>query len=178
MERFRAELYEHLKNFRSHRGLSNLSVTVTGHPRTCLTVAFRPLGQDPARPSEIVREAAKVSASAGVGAGVSAAAGVVIGKLVFGTVVTRVSVASAAEAIGVPILVPLAAVGGVVGSIAYGFYKLGKWRRGREVAKEFAKELIAHMDRFSPSAAWPNVEVYLSIPELGLSAFWQPECEV
>ena len=175
MEKFRDELYEHLDEFCSHGGLPKLPVTLTGHPRQGLTLAYRLQGRDPAGPEEIIKEASKVGASLGVGAGVGVAAGVVIGKFVFGSVVSRVGIASAGVAIGVPILSPLAVIGGVAGSMVYGLYKLGKWRRDKEAAEEYAKELITHMEGFSPSTEWPSVEIYVSVPELGLSAFWDPK---
>ena len=115
-----------------------------------------------------------MGASAGVGAGVATATGVVIGKFVFGTIVTRAGVASAGVALGVPILAPIAVIGGVLGSIAYGVYRFGKWKRDKEIAEAFVKELIVHMEQFVPSSEWPGVEVYITVPEYGLSALWQP----
>ena len=172
MEQFRDEVYGHLKAFPFPPERPKVPVTVTGHPRPGLTVAYRP-GKDAASSEEIVKEASKVGAAAGVGAGVGMGAGVVIGKFVFGTVVTRVGLASAGAAIGVG-LAPLAAIGGVVGTVVYGAYRLGTLRRDNKIGKEFAKELATHLEQLCPSAEWPSVEVYVSLPDRGLSALWQP----
>ena len=168
MEQFRDELYGHLEAFSFPPERPKVPVTVTGHPRPGLTVAYRP-GKNAASPDEIVKEASKVGAAAGVGAGVVMGTGVVIGKFVFGTVVTRVGLASAGAAIGVG-LAPLAVIGGVVGTFVYGAYRLGTLRRDNKIGKEFAKELATHMEQFCPSAEWPSVEVYVSLPDRGLSA--------
>lgn len=149
-------------------------MTVTGHPCAGLTVAYGPLGQCPARPEEIINKAAKVGTSAGIGAGVATATGVMVGKFVFGTIVTRAGVASASIAFRVPILATVAIVGGILGSVAYGIYRFGKWRHQKEVAEDFAKDLIVHIEQFNPSCKWPSVEIYVSVPEYSLSALWQP----
>lgn len=175
MENFRDELREHILNHHPRTGWPTIPVTVTGHPRAGLTVAFRPSAQRPAGPEEIIRAAAEVGASAGVGAGVFTGAGVIIGKFVFGTIVTRAGVASAGVAFGVPILAPIAIAGGVLGSIGYGIYRFGRWRRAKELAEGFAKDIIGYMDHFSPSSDWPSVETYISLPEYGLSVLWRPE---
>ena len=168
MEQFRDEVYGHLKAFPFPPERPKVPVTVTGHPRPGLTVAYRP-GKDAASSEEIVKEASKVGAAAGVGAGVGMGAGVVIGKFVFGTVVTRVGLASAGAAIGVG-LAPLAAIGGVVGTVVYGAYRLGTLRRDNKIGKEFAKELATHLEQLCPSAEWPSVEVYVSLPDtIGVS---------
>ena len=46
----------------------------------------------------------------------------------------RVDVASAGPAIGVPVLVPVALIGGALASVAYAAYKIGIGRRDREEA--------------------------------------------
>lgn len=178
MEQFRNELYEHLSRFRFPEGYPRLPVTLTGHPRTGLSVAYRHPNKDPAGPDAIIKEAAKAGAAAGVGAIGGAAAGVIIGEAIFGTVVPRVGIASAGAAIGVPVLAPLAVVGGVMGSGAYALYKLGQWKRDKEMASDLASQLVKHMDEFSPSVPYPCVEVYVSIRHKGLSVFWQPELDV
>ena len=179
MEQFRDELYGHLEAFSFPPERPKVPVTVTGHPRPGLTVAYRP-GKDAALPEEILKEASKVgaaaTAAATVGAGVAMSAGVVIGKFVFGTVVTRAGLASAGVAIGVG-LTPLAVIGGVVGTVVYGAYRLGTLRRDNKIGKEFAKELATHLEQFCQSAEWPSVEVYVSLPDRGLSALWQPSEE-
>ncbi len=175
MEQFREELYRHLKTFRPKQS-PTLPVTVTGHPCPGLTVAYRS-GKRPAGPEEIIKEVSKFGASGTAGAAVGAMSGVVIGKLLFGTTVARVGVASAGVGVGVPVLAPLALVGALAGTAAYGFYRLGRWKADKEVAEAFAKELVTHMTGFTPVAEWPSVEVYLSLPELGLSALWQPRME-
>ena len=175
MEEFREELYQHLKAFRPKQ-FPKLAVTTTGHPRAGLGVAYRS-GKKPAGPEEIVKEVSRFGASGTAGAAVGAVSGVVIGKLVFGTTVARVGVASAGVGVGVPVLAPLALAGALVGTAAYGMYRLGRWKADKEVADAFAKDLVTHMNRFVPSVQWPSVEIYLSLPELGLSALWQPRME-
>ena len=172
MEQFRDELCGHLEALPFPSERLKVPVTVIGHPRPGLTVAYRP-GKDAASPEEIVKEVSKVGGAAGVGAVGIMGAGVVVGKFVFGSVVTRVGLASAGTAIGVS-LAPLAVIGGVLGTVVYGAYRLGALRRDNKIGKEFAKELATHLERFSPSAEWSSVEVYLSLPDRGLSALWQP----
>ena len=74
-------------------------------------------------------------------------------------------------------LAPLALAGALAGTAAYGLYRLGRWKADKEVADAFAKDLVLHMNQFVPSVEWPSVEVYLSLPELGLSALWQPRTD-
>ena len=176
MEQFYGELQQHLEAFPFSPSLLKLPVTVTGHPRPGLTVAYRP-GKDPASPEEIIKEVSRVGASGVAGAGVGAVVGVTIGKLVFGSVVARVGVASAGVGIGVPFLAPIVVGGGVLSTLAYGLYRLGKLKRDKTSAEAVAKELVLHMEQFCPSAEWPSVAIYLSLPERGLSALWQPRME-
>ena len=176
MEQFSSELQQHLEAFPFSPSLLKLPVTVTGHPRPGLTVVYRP-GKDPASPEEIIKEVSRVGAAGVAGVGVGAVAGVTIGKFVFGSVVARVGIASAGVGIGVPFLAPIAVGGGVLGSLAYGLYRLGKLTRDKTNAEAVAKELVLHMEQFRPSAEWPSVAIYLSSPDRGLSAFWQPRIE-
>ena len=176
MEQFDSELQKHLEAFQFSPSQVKQPITVTGRPRPGLTVAYRP-GKNPASLEEIIKEAARFGAAGAAGAGVGAAAGVTIGKLVFGFVVTRVGIASAGAAIGVPFLAPLIVGGGVLGGLAYGLYRLGMSKRDMAIAKEVAEALVLHMDQFCPTAEWPSVRVYLSLPERGLSAVWQPSTE-
>ena len=89
----------------------------------------------------------------------------------------RIGVASAGAAIGIPILAPVALVGGAIPTAAYVAYKIGKGKRDQGNAEELLERLMEHMQGFSPSVEWPEIEVYVSVPEVGLAAIWQPRLE-
>lgn len=174
MEQFRNELHEHLSRFEFPEGYPKLPVTITGHPLAGLSVAYRHPNKDPVGPDEIIKEVGKVGFAAGAGAAGFAAGAAIIGKAIFGTVVPRVGIASAGAAIGISVFTPLAIAGSVVGVGGYGLYKLGRWKRDKEAADNLAKELVRHMNEFNPTVSYPTVEVYVSLPQRGLSTFWRP----
>lgn len=174
MQDFYDELKDHLLQYPLLEELTSvkLPITVTGIPREGLTVKYQPDGQ--IDPFELGKEATKLIGSVGAGVVGGAALGAIIGKVILGGTMARVGVASAGAAIGVPVLVPVALVGGALASVAYVAYKIGIRRRDREAAQECVNSLISHMQLFSPSAEWPEVEVFVSVPENGLAALWQP----
>lgn len=73
-----------------------------------------------------------------------------------------------------PLLAPVALVGGTVATVGYAAYKIGRGRREQERAEELTDSLMKHMNELNPSAQWPSIEVYVSVPEKGLAALWQP----
>ena len=184
MQDFYAELKDHLMQYPYLDQLSSvkLPITITGIPREGLTVKYQPDGQ--IDPFEMGKEAAKLIGTVGAGAAGGAAVGAIIGKAVLGGTLARVGVASAGAAIGIPILAPIALVGGAIGSAAYAGYKIANSRRDKEAAEGFTDTLMSHMRQFSPpsettmlpiSRQWPEVEVFVSVPEFGLAALWQPQ---
>ena len=122
----------------------------------------------------MAREAAKVIGVDGIGTAGGAAVGTIIGKAMLGGTLARIGVASAGAAVGIPILVPVALVGGAVATAAHAAYKIGRGKRDRENAEGLLNRLIEHMQRFSPSVEWPVIEMFASVPGAGLAATWQP----
>ena len=169
------ELREHLESFRHQETLPKVPVTMTGVPREGLTIMYQHPSAGPADPSEIVGEAAKVVGAAGIGTASGAAVGAIIGKVVLGGTLARIGVASAGAAIGIPILAPVALVGGAVATAAYAAYKMGQGKRDHELAGSLLTRLIEHMREFAPTGEWPEIEMYVSAPGSGLAATWQPE---
>ena len=100
--------------------------------------------------------------------------GAIIGKSLLGGTLARIGIASAGAAIGLPLLAPVALVGGTVATVGYAAYKIGKGKREQERAEELADSLMKHMNNFNPSMPWPNIEVYVSVSQKGLAALWQP----
>ena len=174
---FYHELKTHLESFRQQEPLPKVPVTTTGIPREGLTVKYQHLSAGPAQPAEMASEAAKVIGVASVGTAGGAAVGAVIGKVVLGGTLARIGVASAGAAIGIPILAPVALVGGAISTAAYAAYKVGKGKREQENAEDLLKRLMEHMQGFSPSVDWPEIEMYVSAPDAGLAAIWQPGLE-
>ena len=148
---------------------------MTGVPREGLTVKYQHPSAGPADPADMASEAAKVIGAAGIGTAGGAAVGAIIGKVVLGGTLARIGVASAGAAIGIPILTPVALVGGVAATAAYATYKVGRGKRDHERAEDLLKRLMEHMQGFSPSGEWPEIEMYVSAPGSGLTATWQPE---
>ena len=177
--RFYSELKAHLEEFRHSGGLPQVKVpvTITGIPQHGLTMKYQHPSAGSADPAEIASEAAKVIGAAGVGAVGGAAVGAVIGKIVLGGTLARVGVASAGATIGIPLLAPVALAGGAIATVAYAAYKIGSGNRNHERAKDLADSLIAHMQGFSPPDGWPEIEMYVSVPDSGLAALWQPTIE-
>lgn len=60
-------------------------------------------------------------------------------------------------------------------TVGYAAYKIGKGKRDQEHANEQTDRLIKHMNNFNPSVEWPSIEVYVSVPEKGLAALWEPK---
>ena len=171
---FYHELRTCLESFRQHETLPKVPVTMTGIPREGLTIKFQHPSAGPSDPADMASEAAKVIGAAGIGTAGGAAIGAVIGKLVLGGTLARIGVASAGTAIGMPILAPVALIGGVISTAAYAAYKIGKGKREQENAEDLLKRIMEHMQGFSPSVKWPKIEIYVSVPDAGLAAIWQP----
>ena len=174
---FYHELKTCLESFRQQEALPKVPVTMTGIPREGLTVKYQHPSAGPADPADMVSEAAKVIGAAGIGTVGGAAIGAVIGKVVLGGTLARIGVASAGAAIGVPILAPVALVGGAISTAAYAAYGIGKGKREQENAEDLLNRLMEHMHGFSPSVKWPEIEIYVSVPDAGLAAIWQPGLE-
>ena len=174
---FYYELKTCLESFRPQEALPTVPVTMTGIPRKGLTVKYQHPSTGPADPADMATEAAKVLGAAGIGTAGGAAIGAVIGKVVLGGTLARVGIASAGAAIGIPILAPVALVGGAISTAAYAAYKIGKGKREHEDAEELLKRLMEHMQGFSPSVKWPEIEIYVSVPDAGIAAIWQPGLE-
>ena len=181
--KFYHELKAHLESFGQQKTFPKYPVTVTGIPRGGLTVKYQHPSDGPPDPAEMAGEAAKVIGAAGIGTAGGAAIGAVIGKAVLGGTLARIGVASAGTAIGIPILAPVALVGGVISTAAYAAYKLGKAKRDREIAEDLLKRLMEHMQGFCPSqegetflleVEWPEIEMFVSVPDAGLAATWKP----
>ena len=68
-------------------------------------------------------------------------------------------------------------VGGAISTAAYAAYRIGKGKREQENAEDLLKRLMEHMHGFSPSVKWPEIEIYVSVPDAGLAAIWQPGLE-
>ena len=129
-----------------------------GKPEVCTAVKSRRLLNPPAA---MAREAAK-----------GATVGAIIGKVVLGGTLARIGVASAGAAIGIPVLAPVALVGGAVATAAYAAYKIGRGKRDHERAESLLARLVEHMRGFSPSGEWPVIEMYVSAQGIGLTAMW------
>ena len=56
-------------------------------------------------------------------------------------------------------------------------YKVGKGKRDQESAQLLLERLMDHMQGFSPSVEWPDIDIFVSIPDSGLAAMWQPGLE-
>ena len=171
---FYNELRAHLKSFRKQGTLPEIPVTMTGVPREGLTIKYQHVSAGPADPADMASEAAKVIGVAGIGTAGGAAVGAIIGKVVLGGTLARIGVASAGAAIGIPVLAPVALVGGAVATAAYAAYKIGRGKRDHELAESLLARLVEHMRGFSPSGEWPENEMYVSAPGSGLTAMWQP----
>ena len=174
---FYNELKSHLERFQHSENPPKGSVTITGVPREGLTVKYQHTSVGPADPAEMAREAAKIVGFASVGTAGGAALGAIIGKIVFHQVVTRAGVASAGAAIGIPFLAPFALAGGALTTAAYAAYKIGRRAHEQERGKDLSIRLYEHMQEFRPSAEWPQIEIFVSVPGSGLSALWQPPVE-
>ena len=173
--RFHSELKAHLEQFELPGEYPKLPVSITGIPLGGLTVKYQHPSKGPADPSDIAAEAAKVIKAAGVGIAGGAAVGATIGKVVLGSTLARIGIASAGVGIGLPLFAPVALVGGAVATVAYAAYKLGKGKREQERANDLADALMKHMANFNSSAPPPSIEIYVSVPEKGLAALWQPQ---
>ena len=171
---FYRELKACLESFRYQEALPKVPVTMTGVPREGLSVKYLHPSAGPADPADMAIDAAKVIGAAGIGTAGGAAIGAVIGKVVLGGTLARIGIASAGAAIGMPILAPVALVGGAISTAAYAAYKIGKGKREQEKAEDLLKRLMEHMQGFSPSVRWPEIEIYVSVPDAGLAAIWQP----
>ncbi|MCY3543547.1 MAG: hypothetical protein OXH22_05850 [Chloroflexi bacterium] len=172
---FYNELKAHLEHFELPENRPKLSVTVTGIPHEGLTTKYQHPSKGAADPSDIASEAAKVIGAASAGVASGAVVGAVIGKAILGSTLARIGVASAGTAIGLPLLARFALVGGTVATVGYAAYKIGKGKRDQEHANELADRLMKHMGEFNPTVSWPGIEVYVSVPEEGLAALWQPQ---
>lgn len=51
--------------------------------------------------------------------------------------------------------------------------ELAKGKREQGNAEELLERLMEHMQGFNPSVKWPEIEVYVSVPKVGLAAIWQ-----
>ena len=71
----------------------------------------------------------------------------------------------------------MAFAGRAISTAAYAAYKIGKGKREQENAEELLKQLMEHMQGFSPSVKWPEIEIYVSVHDAGLAAIWQPGLE-
>ena len=176
-DRFYHELKACLESFPQREDLPDVPVTMTGIPREGLTVKYQHPSAGPVDPADLAGEAAKVIGAAGIGTAGGAVIGAVIGKVVLGGTLARIGVASAGAAIGIPILAPVALVGGAISTAAYAAYKIGKGKREQGNAGELLERLMEHMQGLNPSVKWPEIEVYVSVPETGLAAIWQPALE-
>ena len=172
---FYNELKSHLEQFELPSELPKLPVTITGIPLEGLTVKYQHPSKGPADPSDIAAEAAKVIGAASAGVASGAVVGAIIGKAILGSTLARIGVASAGAAIGLPLLAPFALVGGTVATVAYAAYKIGRGKRDQVHAENLADALMKHMGKFNPSAQYPGIEVYVSVPENGLAVLWQPQ---
>ena len=172
---FYHELRAHLDSFRHQEPLPEVPVTVSGIPRQGLTIKYQHLSAGPADPADMASEAAKVIGAAGIGTVGGAAIGAIIGKVMLGGTLARIGVASAGTAIGIPILAPVALVGGAITTAAYAAYKIGRGKHDHERAESLLARLVEHMRGFGPSGEWPEIEMYVSAPGAGLTAMWQPE---
>ena len=146
-------------------------------PRGGLTIKYQHPSTRSADPADMASEAARVIGAVGIGTAGGAAVGAIIGKAVLGGTLARIGVASAGAAIGIPILVPVALAGGAISTAAYAAYKIGKGKREQENAEELLKQLMEHMQGFSPSVKWPEIDIYVSVHDAGLAAIWQPGLE-
>ena len=172
--KFVSELIAHLEAFAQADPLPKIPVTVTGIPQEGLTVKYQHPSKGPADPSDIAGEAARVIGAASAGIAGGAVVGAIIGKTLLGGTLARVGIASAGAAIGLPLLAPVALVGGTVATVAYAAYKIGKGKREQERAEDLADSLMKHMSDFNPVTAWPSIGIYVPVPERGLTALWQP----
>ncbi len=171
---FYNELKAHLEQFELPENHPKLPVTITSIPKEGLTTKYQHPSKGAADPSDIASEAAKVIGAASAGFASGAVVGAIIGKAVLGSTLARIGVASAGVAIGLPLLAPFALVGGTVATVGYAAYRIGKGRRDQVRAENLTDALMKHMHGFKPSVEWPSIEVYVSVPEKGLAALWQP----
>ena len=169
-DRFYHELRSWLESFRQQEDLPKVPVSMTGIPREGLTVKYQQPSAGPVDPPDLASETAKVIGAAGIGTAGGAVIGAIIGKAVLGGTLARIGVASAGAAIGIPVLAPVALVGGAVSTAAYAAYKIGKGKREHENAEELLNRLMEHMQGFSPSVEWPEIEIFVSAPDAGLAA--------
>ena len=174
---FYNELKCHMERFQLPGNPPKVSATITGVPREGLTVKYQHQSVGSADPADLAKEAAKIVGVASVGTAGGAVLGAIIGKAVFHQVVTRVGVASAGAAIGIPFLAPFALAGGALTTAAYAAYKMGRRGDEHERAKHLSVNLVEHMQDFDPSDGWPKIEIYVSVPNSGLAALWQPTAE-
>ena len=172
---FYNELKSHLEQFELPNEPPKLPVTITGIPIEGLTVKYQHPSKGPADPSDIAAEAAKVIGAASAGVAGGAVIGAIIGKAILGGTLARIGVASAGAAIGLPLLAPVALVGGLMSTVAYAAYKIGKGKRDQAHAENLADTLMKHMGKFNPSVQFPSIEVYVSVSESGLAVLWQPQ---
>ena len=152
---------------RKHKG----SVTITGIPLLGLTVKYQHPPEGSVDPAGMAKEAAKILGAAGGGAVGGAAVGAAIGKVALGGALAKVGVAASGVGIGVPVLAPVALLGGAMAAAAYAAYKIGKGKSDHELMEK----LIEHMERFKPAGGWPGIPIFVPPTASGLSAFWQPE---
>ena len=141
-DRFYHELKSYLESFPQREDLPDVPVTMTGIPREGLTVKYQHPSAGPVDPADLAGEAAKVIGAAGIGTAGGAVIGAVIGKVVLGGTLARIGVASAGAAIGIPILAPVALVGGAISTAAYAAYKIGKCKREQGNAEELLERLM------------------------------------
>ena len=172
---FYNELKTHLEQFELGDNPPKLPVTITGIPKEGLTIKYQHPSKGPADPSDIASEAAKVIGAASAGVASGAVVGAIIGKAMLGSTLARIGIASAGTAIGLPLLAPIALAGGLMSTVAYAAYKIGTGKREQERATALTDRLMKHMSSFNPSVEWPSIEVYVSVPETGLAALWQPK---
>ncbi len=171
---FYNNLKAHLEQFEIPNEPPKLPVAITGIPKKGLNVKYQHPSKGPADPSDIAREAAKVIGAASAGIAGGAVIGAIIGKSLLGGTLARIGVASAGAAIGLPLLAPVALVGGTVATVGYASYRIGRGRREQKRAEELTDSLMKHMNEFNTSEPWPSIEVYVSVPEKGLAALWEP----
>lgn len=174
---FYHELKVHLESFQHQMPLPKIPTTLTGIPREGLTVSYQHPADGPADPMDMANEAARVIGAAGAGTVGGAAVGAMIGKAAFGGALARVGVASAGAAVGIPLIAPIALIGGTIGTVAYAAYKIGKGKREHERAEDLVQRLTEHMQGFKPSVEWPEIQMFVSVPGTGLAATWQPKQE-
>ena len=188
---FHTELKAHLERFRptvgapdvKHRGdgfrivgdsepeKHKGSVTITGIPLPGLTVKYQHPPEGSIDPVGMARETAKIIGAASGGTAGGAAVGAVIGKVVLGGALAKVGVASAGVGIGVPVLAPVALLGGATAAAAYAAYKVGKGKSDHERMEQ----LTEYMEWFRPTGGWPRIPIFVPPTASGLSALWQPE---